>query len=174
MLTFVFSEADIGGAFNYRSYQSAELVSSVQLTSFSDHRMPLGTPDHISLPDYVMYLKSYIKRFGLAPYIKLTSPVVRVRRLHDGSPWAHRVTYVDKSTGAEQEHVFDCSHIAICTGLHVEPNIPHIPGIENIRGEVFHSSLYKERAQVSGRNVLLLGCGETAMGESIKLSPLTP
>lgn len=75
------------------------------------------------------------------------------------------MSYVDKSGGEEQEHVLDCSHIAVCAGLHVEPNIPHIPGIEHIRGTVFHSSLYKKRAQVAGRNVLILGCGETAMGE---------
>lgn len=72
----VSSEADIGGTFNYRSYQSAELVSSRQLTSFSDHRFPRGTPDHVSLPDYVNYWKSYIERFDLGPYIKLNCPVV--------------------------------------------------------------------------------------------------
>lgn len=92
--------------------------------------------------------------------------MVRVNRLQGDSPWTHRVSYVDKSSEDKQEHVFDCSQIAVCTGLHVEPNIPHIPGIENIRGDVFHSSLYKKRAQVAGRNVLILGCGETAMGES--------
>lgn len=72
----VSSEADIGGTFNYHSYQSAELVSSRQLTSFSDHRFPRGTPDHVSLPDYVNYWKSYIERFDLGPYIKLNCPVV--------------------------------------------------------------------------------------------------
>lgn len=94
--------------------------------------------------------------------------MVGVNRLQvgSGSPWAHRVVYVDRTdAGNNQDQVFDCSHIAVCTGLHVEPNIPQIPGIENIRGDVFHSSLYKERAQVAGRNVLVLGCGETAMGE---------
>jgi dimethylaniline monooxygenase (N-oxide forming) len=60
--------------------------------------------------------------------------------------------------------MFDCSHIALCTGLHVEPNIPHIPGIENLKGEAFHSSQYKARSQLTGKTVLILGCGETAMG----------
>lgn len=58
---------------------------------------------------------------------------------------------------------YDCSHIAICTGLHVEPNIPPIPGIENIKGPVFHSADYKTRSQLADRNVMVLGCGETAM-----------
>lgn len=160
----VYREGDIGGTFNYRSYENAELVSSKQLTAFSDHRFPLDTTDHVSLPKYVDYLKSYVARFHLDRYIKLNSPVTDVSPLGGDQKWKHRVKYVDRSS-AREEHVFDCSHVAICTGLHVQPEIPSIPGIENVQGEVFHSSLYKDRSQVAGRNVLILGCGETAMGE---------
>ena len=166
-LTIASSEADIGGTFNYRSYQNAELVSSKQLTTFSDHRLPLDSPDHISLPEYVDYLRSYVAKFKLDAHIKLNSPVTYVERLPDGSQWRHRVKYLDGTdAGEKNERFYDCSHLAVCTGLHVEPNIPTIPGIDNIKGDVFHSSRYKDRSQVAGRNVLILGCGETAMGES--------
>lgn len=43
-----FREEKVGGTFRYRSYENAELVSSKQLTAFSDHR--IDGPDHISLP----------------------------------------------------------------------------------------------------------------------------
>lgn len=61
-------ESDIGGTFRFRSYQAclylcvlplrmrkfmfyknAQLVSSKQLTSFSDFRLPLNHPDHLTL-----------------------------------------------------------------------------------------------------------------------------
>ncbi|KAK4998303.1 hypothetical protein LTR66_002449 [Elasticomyces elasticus] len=156
------AEEEIGGTFKYRSYENAELVSSKQLTSFSDHRFPLNSPDHISLPQYVEYLKSYVERFDLASYIKLRCRVVNVAPLDSGDhKWRHRVRFIDGST--RKEDWFDCSHVAICTGLHVEPNIPMIPGIENVRGEVLHSSRYKTRSQLFGRDILILGCGETAM-----------
>jgi dimethylaniline monooxygenase (N-oxide forming) len=170
-LTLAYREEDIGGTFKYRSYENAELVSSKQLTAFSDHRFPLDTPDHVSLPTYVDYLKSYIARFELGPYIKLNCPVTNVSPLKENQKWKHRVKYIDSGSAGE-ERVFDCSHVAICTGLHVQPNIPSIPGLENVQGDVFHSSLYKGRSQVAGRNVLILGCGETAMGEL--LSQFTP
>ncbi|KAJ6120192.1 Monooxygenase [Penicillium sp. IBT 18751x] len=165
------AESDVGGTFNYRSYENAELVSSKQLTTFSDHRLPLKTPDHVSLPDYVDYLRSYVERFHLGPSIKFNSPVIRVSPLPNGSEWAHRVSYVDGTSEDKKERTYDCSHIAVCTGLHVEPNIPDIPGIEHVQGDVFHSSRYKGRDQVAGKKVLILGCGETAMDiayESIK------
>jgi dimethylaniline monooxygenase (N-oxide forming) len=166
------AEEDIGGTFQYRSYENAELVSSKQLTTFSDHRFPLNTPDHISLPQYVEYLRSYADRFKLWPFIKLRCPVIGISPLKPDETlkWKHRVKYLDQNQGGK-ESTFDCSHLAICTGLHVEPNIPDIPGIENIKGDVFHSSVYKGRSQLTGRNVLILGCGETAMDiayESIK------
>ena len=160
------SEEGIGGTFEYRSYENAELVSSKQLTTFSDHRFPLSTPDHISLPQYVDYLKSYVDRFDLEPFIKLKCRVTMISPLEkqENQKWQHRVEYIDGRHG-DKRRVFDCSHLAICTGLHVQPNIPDIPGIENFKGEVFHSSQYKLRSQLTGRNVLILGCGETAMGE---------
>jgi dimethylaniline monooxygenase (N-oxide forming) len=159
------SEDNIGGTFHYRSYENAELVSSKQLTTFSDHRFPLDTPDHISLPQYVDYLHSYVDKFALEPLIKLGCRVTSIEPLAKSADqrWKHRLKYQDKHNDG-QERTFGCSHVALCTGLHVEPNVPSIPGIENIDGEVFHSSIYKKRSQLTGRDVLIMGCGETAMG----------
>ena len=160
------SEDNVGGTFHYRAYENAELVSSKQLTTFSDHRFSLDTPDHISLPQYVDYLHSYVDKFALEPLIKLGCRVTSIEPIAKISdqPWKHRVKYVDKHQG-DKERMFDCSHVAICTGLHVEPNVPTIPGIENVHGEVFHSSQYKRRSQLTGKDVLIMGCGETAMGK---------
>ncbi|KAF1940608.1 dimethylaniline monooxygenase [Clathrospora elynae] len=166
------AEDNVGGTFHYRGYENAELVSSKQLTSFSDHRFPLSTPDHISLPQYVEYLESYVDKFRLEPSIKTGCRVNTIEPIAKStdSQWKHRVKYTDKHHN-DNEHNFDCSHVAICTGLHVEPNVPTIPGIENVKGDVFHSSQYKKRAQLTGKDVLIMGCGETAMDiayESIK------
>lgn len=52
--------------------------------------------------------------------------------------------------------------MAIASGLHVTPSIPDLPGIEHI-SESYHSSLYRGRAELVGKHVLVCGCGETAM-----------
>ena len=108
-------------------------------------------------------------RFDLAPFIKLECRVIEIAPLIKSSDqrWKHRIKYMDdRDAAGGKERTYDCSHIAICTGLHVEPNVPPIPGIENVKGEKFHSSQYKLRSQLTGRNVLILGCGETAMGKA--------
>ena len=81
------------------------------------------------------------------------------------SEWKHRVSFTNSGTPRKEgeEYFYDCSYIAIATGLHVSPNIPTIPGIKNVRGDIFHSSEYKNRTQLANRHVMILGCGETAM-----------
>jgi dimethylaniline monooxygenase (N-oxide forming) len=131
------------------------------------------------LPQYVEYLQSYVDRFELAPFIKLGCPVTSITPL-EKSQWKHRVKYVDRKNDKKRLS-FDCSHVAVCTGrtavpytthllilpgLHVEPNVPEIPGIEQLQGTAFHSSQYKGRAQLMGQDVLIMGCGETGMGMS--------
>jgi dimethylaniline monooxygenase (N-oxide forming) len=59
-----------------------------------------------------------------------------------------------------------CDAIAICSGLHVLPNIPRIKGIERVP-IVMHSSEYKLKSQFGiDKNVMILGTGETEMGIS--------
>lgn len=169
-------EDDIGGTFQYRGYENAELVSSKQLTTFSDFRLPRDSPDHISLPDYVRYLDRYCTSFDLWRHIHLKSHVTQVEAVDRGK-WTHRLRYhIVAEDGTRAEKEYECSHIAICTGLHVRPNVPSIPSIDNFQGEAYHSSQYKRRSQLSGKNVLILGCGETAMDiayESIKADART-
>lgn len=64
----------------------------------------------------------------------------------------------------------------MCTGLHVIPAIPEIPGIENvlkntsleneksgIKPRIYHSVDYKFRSELADRSLLILGTGETGM-----------
>lgn len=72
--------------------------------------------------------------------------------------------------------VIHAAYLAICTGLHVIPSIPDVPGIHHVlkkaprqagnnllQPAVYHSAEYKKRAQLTGRRVMILGTGETGM-----------
>ena len=72
----------------------------------------------------------------------------------------HTVRY-RKPDGTEEE--WDCDAVAVCSGLHVTPAIPDIPGIERVP-VVIHSSQYKSRKDFGeGKNVVIMGVGETGM-----------
>lgn len=58
---------------------------------------------------------------------------------------------------------WECDAVAVCSGLHVKPDIPSLKGIENVP-VVMHSSEFKSRSDFGeGKNVMILGAGETAM-----------
>ena len=44
--------------------------------------------------------------------------------------------------------------------LHVKSTIPKPSGMERHRGPAYHSSQYRSRSQLVGRNVLIVGCGD--------------
>lgn len=162
-------QKDVGGTFLSRAYEDAEvchsiaeragadtntqLVSSKQLTCFSDFRHE-SSKDFLSATEYVEYLRRYCSHFNLWPHIKLGARVASVAR---GGRRSHVIEYWTE----EGSQRWECDAVAVCSGLHVEPNLPDICGISNAP-VVIHSSQFKSRQQFDGcRLVMVVGCGET-------------
>ena len=79
-----------------------------------------------------------------------------VRRKGEG----HVVRYRGTDGSGEE---WQCDAVAVCSGLHVLPHLPELPGLKNVP-TVMHSSDFKARAQFGkDKTVVILGAGETAM-----------
>ena len=133
-----------------------QLVSSKQLTTFSDFRPQQSDSDFLSAKRYIEYLNDYCTQFQLWPHVYLSTTVQSITRTDAGR---HIVTYFSKNTG--ETTTWECDAVAVCSGLHVVPDMPKIPGIERVPS-VFHSSQFKKRDQFGvDKTVLVLGSGET-------------
>uniref|UniRef100_A0A453MLX6 indole-3-pyruvate monooxygenase n=2 Tax=Aegilops tauschii subsp. strangulata TaxID=200361 RepID=A0A453MLX6_AEGTS len=53
--------------------------------------------------------------------------------------------------------------LVVASGENSVENIPVIPGLENFPGVAIHSSCYKSGIDYSGRNVLVIGSGNSGM-----------
>ncbi|KAG5915307.1 hypothetical protein E4U53_004505, partial [Claviceps sorghi] len=73
----------VGGTFVARVYEDAEMVSSRQLTTFSDFRVPDG-PDFLSAARYAAYLRDYCTHFGLWAHMHLGARVTGIARRRRG------------------------------------------------------------------------------------------
>lgn len=171
----------IGGTFQNKVYDNTRLVSSKYITSFSDYRMsedPTVCPNHPSAEQYVMYLKSYCERFDLVKKIKFGCTVVSIKDADDGSGCDEKIDDDDDDCNGytvqyrNQDNEINTQHydvVAVCTGLHNTPNIPDefSPTSSSIatkfKGQIIHSSQYKDPTIFTNKRVLILGCGETAM-----------
>jgi dimethylaniline monooxygenase (N-oxide forming) len=133
------------------------MVSSKQLTTFSDFRQKIVEPDFLSTSTYCDYLENYCTNFKLWSHIQLSTKVTKIHRLGGKG---HVITYISSDCSVND---WQCNAVAICTGLHVIPNIPRIQGIQSIP-KVLHSSEFKEKNQFGvGKDVMILGSGETGM-----------
>ncbi|TIT71111.1 MAG: NAD(P)/FAD-dependent oxidoreductase, partial [Mesorhizobium sp.] len=56
------------------------------------------------------------------------------------------------------------------TGNNAEPIVPGLPGIEAFEGEVLHSAAYTEAASYVGKDVLVVGMGNTGAEIALDLA----
>jgi dimethylaniline monooxygenase (N-oxide forming) len=105
---------------------------------------------------YLEYLEQYCSAFKLWQHIHLSTRVVSITRRGTG----HAIRY-KPNNGKEED--WECDAVAICSGLHVDPELPKLHGLEKVP-VVLHSSAFKSCEQFGqDKTVVILGCGETAM-----------
>jgi dimethylaniline monooxygenase (N-oxide forming) len=116
-----------------------------------------------------------MRHFKFEKRVYLRCKVVGVVPVPNDEGCGHIVHYVDSRTNPDGEaKETRVDYVSVCSGLHVTPAWPKIPGIDYVVNpklpngekvtmphEVYHSSEYKGRAQLAGRRVLILGTGET-------------
>ena len=148
-----------GGVFRFGEvdgvvWESCRLTSSVPLTAFSDFPDPSGRTGHLTIGEYVEYLTAYAESFGVTPHVRFDTTVEAVTP----DPAAGWTVRTRDGRGVHEES-YDA--VAICSGLHQHPHIPHFPGEETFTGLILHSAHYRRPAQVAGRKVLVVGAGES-------------
>ena len=124
-----------------------------------------------SPPDICNYYDAYCNEFGLFRHIEFNTVCVAadVGATHaDGSCCKWRVrtqpNSAERSSGvAEQTREFDA--LFICTGQFWAPKLPTLPPRwrEEFSGNVLHSSRYRNAVALAGRDVCIVGIGNSAL-----------
>jgi len=153
--------ATIGGTFENKAYQGARMVSSKYLTCFSDFRRPQAEM-HMTLVDYVSYLQDYADHFGLRKLIRLRTRLVDLGRTTSGGYEVVLQRSLLHTTGDAAPWKEEWDAVAVCSGLHNVPRVPRFPGQDTFEGTILHSVDYKDPELFRGKQVVIVGTGETA------------
>lgn len=146
----VFRSSRYGG----RSYDSMRLTSSNYVTAFSDYPPLEREPRHWGHEQYLSYLYSYATHHDLLRHVRFETSVERIVRR--GDEW------LIHSRGPSGERVDTYDALAICSGVVHTPYVPELPDQERFRGEIVHSSSYRNALPYAGKRVVIVGGGETA------------
>lgn len=147
------AEADIGGIWNPDSpnhvYETICLNTSKSLSKYTDYQIPADYPQFLGKDQAIDYIQSYARHFGLYDAITFNTRVKKVEKA--GDQWKVTVS------GDKRPRVYD--GVVVSNGHHWDPRIPEYPG--KFTGEVLHAIQVKNRDQLRGKRVLIVGAGNT-------------
>ncbi|KAI4376944.1 hypothetical protein MLD38_014645 [Melastoma candidum] len=122
---------------------------------------PRDFPEYPDKGEFIEYLESYARRFGIRPRFEETVE----RAEYDPLLGLWRVRSVS-SKGEEKgarSRTYLCRWLVVATGENAEAVVPEIEGTEGFGGVIKHTSLYKSGKEFEGKRVLVVGCGNSGM-----------
>ena len=128
-------------------YESLRLHTGKHMSALPGMPYPRTTPLFPSRQTFLDYLQEYALRFKLP--IETGCVVTAVRRQDDG--WQ-----LSTATGELR-----AKHLVVATGIMPEPNVPQFKGCEKYGGRVIHSAMYRRPEPYVGKQVLVVGVGNS-------------
>lgn len=104
------------------------------------------------------YMQDLARHFDLLPSIRFGTEVVSA--VYDEAAQRWRVTTVDRD-GNRDELVANAVITAV--GQLNRPKLPDLPGMDLFRGPLFHSARWPEDLDITGKDVVVIGTGASAM-----------
>jgi len=144
---------DVGGIWDIENpgtpmYASCKLISSKRLSGFLDFPMPPNYPYYPTRTQVLAYLREFARAHGLYDQIEFGREVVSVEP--EAGDWV-----VELRPGEKRRY----AGIVCANGMNWEPQWPEYPG--RFTGEIRHAVDYKDKEELAGRRVLVVGGGNS-------------
>ncbi|MEU6915325.1 flavin-containing monooxygenase [Streptomyces olindensis] len=155
----VLEKSDRVGASWRRHYDRLHLHTTRRLSALPGLPMPRRFGRWVSRDDVVRYLEKYAEHHRLE--IVTGVEVSRVERAPDGTGWLLHATGGRELTGAA---------VVVATGYNHTPRLPDWPGRSAFTGEFLHAGEYRNGKPYAGRDVLVVGVGNTGAEIAVDLA----
>ena len=114
------------------------------------HRIPRSVGRYPRRDDFVAYLENYAEHHRLP--VRFETELERVDRGEDGL-WR-----LETSAGPLLTR-----YAVVATGYDAVPTLPELPGRDGYTGELIHAAAFRDPAAYRGREVLIVGAGNTGV-----------
>ena len=150
--------SDLGGMWRYENdnglssaYRSLHIDTSRGNLACSDFPFPEDLPDFLPHHAVLRYLEAYADRFGVRGHTRFRTAVQQTAPAPDGG-WD-----VTLAGGEARRY----RSVAVANGRLWDPRLPEFPG--QFDGIVMHSHHYRTAEPFAGRDVLVVGLGNSAV-----------
>jgi dimethylaniline monooxygenase (N-oxide forming) len=144
------------------AYRDLYINVSRERMAYSDFPMPKTYPDFPHHTHIKEYFNAYVDHFGLRDLITFETTVVRAAR-DQGGRW--EITLDDGTVRS-----YDA--LLVANGHHWDPRWPEpaFSGSDTFEGEQLHAHSYVDNSIFDGRNVVIVGMGNSAMDIAVESS----
>lgn len=152
----VLERADAVGASWRRHYDRLHLHTTRRLSGLPGLPIPRSAGRWVARDDLVRYLEAYTAHHGIA--VRTGTEVVHIER--DDDAWLLRLA----DGGTER-----ASDVVVATGYNHTPSLPAWPGAATWSGALLHAAEYRDAEPFRGRDVLVVGVGNTGTEIAVDL-----
>ena len=150
----------IGGTWDLFKYPGIRSDSDMYTLGFSFRpwRDPKAIADG---PSIMSYLHGAVEDDGLQDKIRFGRKVINAQWSSQAAQWTLTVL----NTQSQQEEVFTCGFVHLCTGYYnyEQAHHPDFPGEKNFKGPVIHPQFWPEDLDYENKKVVVIGSGATAV-----------
>ncbi len=143
----IIEKADRVGVSWRNHYDRLHLHTDKKYSALPHMSFPDEYPMFISRKQYISYLDNYCEHFNIRPVFN--QQVISVSRKNE---------YWQIIT---KHKTYEAKNVLIATGYNRVPKIPALKGQEVFKGEILHSEKYKNGRPFKGKNVLVVGYGNS-------------
>ncbi|MEU3656309.1 NAD(P)/FAD-dependent oxidoreductase [Streptomyces sp. NPDC032161] len=148
---------DVGASWRGH-YDRLHLHTTRRRSALPGLAMPRRFGRWVARDDVVRYLEKYAEHHELE--VVTGVEVSRVDRAPDGSDWQLAASGGRMLTGRA---------VVVATGFNHTPRVPDWPGRDTFTGTFAHASEYRDAAPYAGRDVLVVGIGNTGAEIAVDL-----
>ena len=164
----VFEKGDHVGGVWTAGYHTFGLQTPKSLYEVPDYPIPEIFPRVPSGAELQAYFENYAKDYKIFERIRFCTEITRLEQLKDGTWLVH---YSDLESGSSEKKPFD--FVVVASGIYFDPYLPELPGQKKFAGQILHSSDYRTPSSVTGRKVVVVGFGKSALdvaGDVVKFA----
>jgi len=144
------------------AYRDLFINTSRPRMEYSDYPMPESYPDFPHHTQIAAYFENYVEHFGFRERITFETGVEHASRDQDG------VWTIELDSGESRRY----DALLVANGHHWNPRWPEpaFAGAEGFTGEQIHAHSYLENSIFTGKRVVVLGMGNSAMDIAVESS----
>lgn len=143
----ILEKSDTVGIAWRNHYDRLHLHTDKKYSALPHLPFPDDYPTFVSKNQYIAYIDSYCAHFAIKPIFG--QEVVSVKK--NGKHWL--VTTQNKT--------YEAKNVLVATGYNRVPKAPTLKGQAQFKGEILHSEKYKNGNPYKGKNVLVVGYGNS-------------